>query len=313
MSGRAGGAGVARGVLVALTTPFGPDGRIEIDRYVVHARWVVEHGCRGVIVGGSLGEGASLGSEEHVALVRALAKELPESAPVVAAVGASRTAAAVEGARAARDAGASGLLVLPPYVYHGDRRETRAHLATVLGATDLPAIAYNNPAAYGVDLAPEDVLRLAEEASSLVAVKESSGDVRRITALRELLGERVDVAVGLDDLLLEGVGAGAVGWVAGLANALPTESAVLFERAAHGPAAEARTLYDWFLPLLRLDTGPKFVQAIKLVETELGVGTAAVRAPRYPLEGPELESTLGTVRAALARRPVLGRHPASAT
>jgi 4-hydroxy-tetrahydrodipicolinate synthase len=165
---------------------------------------------------------------------------------------------------------------------------------------------YNNPIAYGTDVLPEQVADLAASCPNLAAVKESSTDVRRVTALRSLLGDRLAVLVGVDDLVLEGVQAGAVGWIAGLADALPTESVRLFDLAREGKVAEARALYDWFLPLLRLDTAPKFVQLIKLVQQETGLGSETVRPPRLPLEGAEREAVVELVRQALARRPPLG-------
>jgi 4-hydroxy-tetrahydrodipicolinate synthase len=293
------------GVLVAITTPFGSDGAVDHPSLVRHARWLADRGADGVIVAGSLGEGSSLSRDERTSLVGDLSPVLPTHVPVIAAVAAARTEDAVDQARHAAKAGARGLLILPPYVYRGDRAETNAHFAAVLRATDLPCMLYNNPVAYGTDVGPEQVLELAEEHPTLAGVKESSGDVRRITALRALLGNRVEVAVGLDDAILEGLHAGAVGWVAGLANALPDESVALFEAAREGTAERASELYRWFLPLLRMDTGPKFVQHIKLLEEELGLGSSRVRPPRLELHGVEREATLATLRDCLARRPVL--------
>jgi 4-hydroxy-tetrahydrodipicolinate synthase len=147
------------------------------------------------------------------------------------------------------------------------------------------------------------VARLADRFPQVQAVKESSGDVRRITALRERLGDRLALFAGLDDLIVEACAMGADGWVAGLVNALPAESVELFQLARAGRADEVRPLYEWFLPLLRLDTGPKFVQLIKLVQQEMGVGGEAVRAPRLALAGEEREKALELIRSALARRP----------
>jgi 4-hydroxy-tetrahydrodipicolinate synthase len=193
-------------------------------------------------------------------------------------------------------------MVLPPYVYQGDWRETAAHVEAVLTATPLSCMLYNNPIAYGTDFHPAQVKELARF-ENLHALKESSGDVRRVTAVRELLGNRLAIFVGLDDLILEGVAAGAVGWIAGLVNALPEQSVRLFDLAVAGRAEPARTLYEWFLPLLRLDTTPKFVQLIKLVQEEVGKGSARVRPPRLGLCGGELEDTLRLVRERLRTQP----------
>jgi len=295
------------GVLVAITTPFGPDGTVDEPELRRHADWLAAQGVDGILVGGSLGEGSSLSADEHLALVSALATGLPTRVPVVAAVSALTTAEAVLRARRARSAGARGLLVLPPYVYRGDRREVRAHFSAVFGATDLPCMLYNNPVAYGTDVSAEEVLDLATEHSTLSGVKESSGDVRRITALRSVLGDRVEVAVGLDDAALEGARAGARGWVAGLANAFPSESVALWGLARHGPEERAAALYRWFLPLLRMDSDPKFVQQIKLVTAERGFGHPRVRPPRLELPEPERTATLERLRVALAAEPPVPR------
>jgi 4-hydroxy-tetrahydrodipicolinate synthase len=204
------------------------------------------------------------------------------------------------------EAGCEGLMVLPPYVYKGDWRETRAHFSAVIGATPLPCMLYNNPIAYGTDVLPEQMVELALSLPGLAAVKESSADVRRVTALRTLLGDRLEILVGVDDLVLEAVQAGATGWIAGLADALPVESVRLFDLAASGRVAEARVLYEWFLPLLRLDTLPKFVQLIKVVQQETGLGSEVVRPPRLPLEPAQREAIVELVRYALARRPAMG-------
>jgi 4-hydroxy-tetrahydrodipicolinate synthase len=224
----------------------------------------------------------------------------------VAGVAALTTADAIRLAELGADAGCEGLMVLPPYVYKGDWRETRAHFDAVIGATPLPCMLYNNPIAYGTDVVPEQMVDLAVALPNFVAVKESSADVRRVTALRALLADRLAILVGVDDLILEGIQAGATGWVAGLADALPVESVRLFDLAAAGRVEEARAIYDWFMPLLRLDTVPKFVQLIKLVQQETGLGSETVRPPRLALASPEREAVLDLVRYALARRPARG-------
>ncbi len=302
-----------RGILVAVTTPFGPNLEVDGPALVDHATRLVADGVDAIVVGGSLGEGASLSVEERVRLVTIVASALGPRVPVVAAVGAARTEEAVRLARSAVSAGASGLLVLPPYVYRGDRRETHEHFRAVLRATEAPGMLYNNPAAYGTDISPEEVLELAEELPTLTGVKESSGDVRRIAAIRALLGERVEVAVGLDDAVLEGVAAGAVGWVAGLANAFPEESVRLFRHLERGERDAAWEIYRWFLPLLRRDTGPKFVQEIKALQSDLGLGAARVRPPRLPLSDTELLELRALTRAALASRPKAAGPPRGRT
>jgi 4-hydroxy-tetrahydrodipicolinate synthase len=267
---------------------------------------LVRAGCTGVVAFGSLGEGGSLSFDEKRVVLRLCREALAGRASLVAAVAATTTAEAVRLAELGAASGCDGLMVLPPYVYRGDWRETRAYFSAVIGATPLECMLYNNPIAYGTDVLPEQAVDLAASLPNLVAVKESSADVRRVTALRALLGDRLALFVGVDDVVLEGVQAGAVGWIAGLADALPAESVRLFDLAVAGRVAEARAIYDWFLPLLRLDTVPKFVQLIKLVQQETGLGSETVRPPRLALAGEERAGVLALVRDALARRPDLG-------
>ncbi len=289
------------GVMPALTTAF--DERLKIDHGFVarHALWQIENGVSGIIALGSLGEAATLTLEEKIAVIETLVCAVEGKVPVVAAISALATEEAVMLAQAAQAHGASGLMILPPYVYQGDWAEMKAHVGAVLKATSLPAMLYNNPVAYGTDFTPEQIEELAGDYDNLAAVKESSTDVRRVTAIRALTGKRLAIFVGVDDAIVEGIQAGAVGWVAGLVNALPRER--LFRLASEGKTQETFELYRWFLPLLRMDTVPKFVQLIKQVQEELGVGSARVRAPRMELAGAELEEARRVLKEAMANRP----------
>jgi 4-hydroxy-tetrahydrodipicolinate synthase len=291
-------------VLPAITTPFTADDRVDHEALVAHARWLCAQGCSGLIPLGSLGEGATLDGDEKVAILQSLVAAVAPR-PVLPGIAALSTRQAVRLAEAAARAGCQGLMVLPAYVHQGSAAEVRAHVAAVLRATELPCMLYNNPIAYGTDFTPPFVAELAERHDNLVAVKESGGDCRRVTALGELVGDRLAVLVGLDDMLLEGVAAGATGWVAGLVNALPRESVRLFELARDGDPA-ARALYRWFLPLLRMDTVPDFVQRIKLVQAAVGQGSERVRPPRLPLAGEVRAAALAAVGRALASRPEVG-------
>jgi 4-hydroxy-tetrahydrodipicolinate synthase len=161
---------------------------------------------------------------------------------------------------------------------------------------------YNNPIAYGTDLTPDDFYRLADN-PRFEAIKESSADTRRITEIRRRLGDRFALFCGVDDLALESFAVGAVGWVAGLACAFPRETVRIWELCQAGRYAEARQIYDWFLPLLHLDTGPKFVQQIKLVEALVGIGSAKVRAPRLQLTEAEASRVESLLADALEKRP----------
>ena len=293
---------IFQGVLPAITTPFQADGQVDHAALAAHARWMLGHGCTGLVPCGSLGEGATLDFAEKEAVVRTCV-QAAGALPVIPGIAALATAEAVRLARAAEAAGARGLMVLPPYVYAGDWPEMRAHLGAVIEATALPCILYNNPVAYRVDVQPEQVVELAERHPNLLAMKESSTDARRVAAIQALLGDRLALGVGVDDCLMESVAMGSSFWVAGLVNAFPRESVELFNLARAGRLEEAFRLYAWFLPLLRMDTVPKFVQLIKLVQQEQGWGHERMRAPRAVLAGPEREAALALLRQALATRP----------
>jgi len=292
-----------KGVIPAITTCFKSGSEIDHAFMTSHCQWLVENGCTGVVVVGSLGEGATLDFGEKVAVMKNCAKALNGRASVVAAISSLTTAESVALAKAAHAAGCDGLMVLPPYVYRGDWREMKTHVAAVFEAMPLPCMLYNNPIAYGTDFLPQQIQELAAGFSNFQAVKESSADVRRVSAIRALIGDRLAILVGVDDAILEGISVGAVGWIAGLANALPRESVDLFEYGVAGNSAEAFELYRWFIPLLRLDTVPKFVQLIKLVQEELGVGNADVRGPKLRITDEELRSTKELIQQAVRTRP----------
>lgn len=291
------------GVMPAVTTPFNPDLTVDHEFLIRHTTWLLDNGCAGLVMLGSLGEGATLEHDEKIAVLKsAVRASANRSTPVVAAISSLSTRNAVHLARDAESAGCSGLMVLPPYVYTSDWREMKHHVAAILRATSLPCMLYNNPIAYGTDFVPAQIAELAAEFENLQAVKESSSDVRRVMAIREILGDRLSILVGVDDVVVEGVYAGAKGWVAGLVNAFPRESVELFELALAGKRSEAIELYRWFLPLLRMDTVPKFVQLIKWVQGQTGSGSALVRPPRLELAGRELAQAQADLGKALASR-----------
>ncbi|HKW87733.1 MAG TPA: dihydrodipicolinate synthase family protein [Candidatus Acidoferrales bacterium] len=291
------------GVMPAITTCFDRNYQVDHKFMAEHCQWLIERGCTGIVPLGSLGEGSTLAHSEKLAILDTCVRAVRGKVPVVAAISSLRTDEAVDIAKAAADKGCSGVMILPPYVYRGDWREMKAHVAAVLRATNLSAMLYNNPVAYGTDFLPEQIAELASEFPTLHAVKESSTDVRRVTAIRAILADRLAIFIGVDDAIVEGVAMGAVGWIAGLANALPEESVDLFQYAIDGDSEHAFEIYKWFLPLLRMDTVPKFVQLIKLVQEEAGMGNSRVRPPRLVLEGAELSEAKSIIRRALETRP----------
>jgi len=291
------------GVIPAITTPFNEDLSIDHRFLGEHAAWLVEEGCTGIVPFGSLGEAATLEFREKIAIVETLVQALGGKAPVIPMVSSLSTAEAARFTVEAEAAGASGFMVLPPYVYSSDWREMKYHLSQVFEATRKPCMLYNNPVAYRTDFLPPQIQEMADAYPHMEAVKESSADLRRITWLRTLMNEDFNILIGVDDVIVEAVAAGATGWIAGLVNAFPAESVRLFELARAGRDEEAFELYRWFLPLLRLDIGTKFVQMIKLTQEKTDTGNARVRPPRLELEGAELEATLKTIEEGLANRP----------
>lgn len=292
------------GVMPAMTTPF--NSALAVDHMFLarHAAWLLENGCTGLVMLGSLGEGATLEASEKVAILKTAVQAAGKS-PVVAAISSLSTVGAVKLAKEAEEAGCAGLMVLPPYVYTSDWREMKQHVSTIITSTKLPCMLYNNPVAYKTDFIPEQIAELAKQYENLHAVKESSTDVRRIAAIREILDDRLQISVGVDDAIVEGINAGAKGWVAGLVNAFPAESVALFNLARAGKHEEAFSLYRWFLPLLRMDTVPKFVQLIKWVQGETGTGSATVRPPRLEIVSDELAEAHKVLKTALANRPTI--------
>jgi len=290
------------GVMPAITTCF--DEKLNIDHEFTarHVAWLIDNGCTGIVTNGSLGEGGTFTLEEKNALWKTVVDAVGERVPVVAAIASMTTADACVQAVEAAASGCRGLMLLPPYVYRGDWREMKNHIATIAGATDMSCMLYNNPVAYGTDFLPEQIAEIADAVPNLHAVKESSTDARRVTAILALT-DKLKVFVGVDDAIVEGINAGAEGWIAGLAGAFPRESVQLYNLAMNGETEKARELYKWFLPLLRLDTVPKFVQLIKLVQEKVDMGQARVRPPRMELAGAELEAALATIDEALRTRP----------
>ncbi len=292
-----------RGVVPAITTPFTESGEVDHAFLAKHANRLIDAGCTGIVPLGSLGEGATLSFDEKLAIVETLVNALGDRAPVIPGIAALSTAEAVRLAQECEHRGARGLMALPPYVYSTDWREMGAHMRAILSATQLPVLLYNNPVAYKTDFTPAHIAELAGEFPLLEAVKESSCDIRRFAAIQALLGDRLDLMVGMDDAIVEGVSMGAVGWIAGVVNAFPEESVRVYEIARDKGSAAALELYAWLLPLLRMDTVPKFVQLIKLMQARVGLGSERVRAPRLAVEGAEREAALAIIDNAIATRP----------
>ncbi len=292
-----------RGVYPAVVTLFHDDHSLDLPATLRHLDRLISAGVHGLILLGTVGENCSIEASEKRELLRAAVSHVAGKVPVVTGVAEYTTTLACRFAADAAKLGVDGLMVLPGMVYKSDARETIAHFRAVARATSLPILCYNNPVSYGVDITPEMFADLADE-PTLVAIKESSENVRRITDLVNRVGDRYVLTCGVDDLALESLLLGAVGWVSGLVNAFPEENRLLWDLATAGRWEEARAVYRWYTPLLHLDTHPKLVQYIKLAMAECSMGSEMVRPPRLPLVGAEREQIVAIIRKALANRPV---------
>ncbi len=290
------------GVFPALMTEFKQDGQLDLDGTARHVESMLNAGVDGFVMLGTLGENASLAPEEKEAVLKTAVDTAAGRVPVLSGTAEYTSAFAIEHARRAERAGCAGLMVLPCMVYQADARENVAHFKTVAANTDLPIMVYNNPVTYGVDLKPEQFEELAE-CKTIVAIKESSDDVRRITDLINQVGDRFTLFCGVDDIVVESVMLGAHGWVAGLVNAFPQEAVQLYRLAAAGRMDEARALYRWFMPLLHLDCHTKLVQYIKLANAMTGEGSEWTRPPRLPLVGEERARIQAIIQASIDKRP----------
>lgn len=291
-----------RGVFPATTTEFKADQSLDLPATARHIDAMINAGVHGMIVLGTVGENCSLDAREKLDVIRAAREVIAGRVPLLTGVAECTTAQACRFAQDAQKAGVDGLMVLPAMVYKADGREAMAHFRAVAKATDLPIMIYNNPVSYSVDVTPPMFAELADE-PRFVAVKESSENVRRITDLKNVCGDRYLLFAGVDDLALESVLLGATGWVSGLVNAFPAENRLLWDLATAGRYEEALQVYRWYTPLLHLDTHPKLVQYIKLANAECGLGSETTRAPRLPLAGAEREEVLGIIRQAIRTRP----------
>ncbi len=290
------------GVYPAVTTQFRDDQSLDMPATGKHIETLLDAGVHGLIVLGTVGENNSLEYAEKLEVLHGTLQRVGKRVPILTGVAESSTARACRFAADTQKAGVDGLMVLPAMIYKSDPRETIAHFRAVARATDLPILVYNNPVSYAVDITPTMFLEMADE-PKFVAIKESSENVRRITDLKNLCGERYRLFCGVDDLVLESVLLGAIGWISGLVNAFPAENRLLWDLAVAGRYEEALRVYRWYTPLLHLDTHVKLVQYIKLAMAETGLGSEMVRAPRLPLVGAEREAILTIIRKAIQTRP----------
>lgn len=291
-----------QGVFPAITTQLKKDQSIDLDATASHVEVLIKSGVTGFVFLGSLGENQPMSGAEKRQVIEAMVKVVNGRVPVLSGVAETSTAEAIRYARDVEKLGADGIMLMPAMLYKGDPGETLTHFRTVAKNTGLPIMIYNNPLSYANDITPEMFAQLASE-KKFVALKESSGDVRRITDLHNTVGDRYAIFTGVDNLALEASILGIDGWVAGSGIAFPAENQYFWELTRRGEWDKAREVYRWFTPLLHLDVSTKFVQYIKLAVQETGLGKEYVRAPRLTLTGDERKRVLKIIHDGIATRP----------
>lgn len=292
------------GIFPALTTKFTADDQLDLSLFILNLQTQLEAGVNGIVLGGTLGEASVLTTDEKKTLVKSAVEKLSGKVPVILNIAEGSTKEALKQAELAANWGVAGLMLLPPMRYKPDHRETVTYFRTIANATPLPIMIYNNPVDYKTEVTPDMFEDLAA-CSNIEAVKESTRDVTNVTRMRNRFGSRYRILCGVDTLAMEELVLGADGWVAGLVCAFPRETVAIYQLIQAGKIKEAAAIYRWFMPLLELDIHPKLVQYIKLAETETGLGSEYVRAPRLRLEGKEREQILKLIRDGMATRPVI--------
>ena len=291
-----------QGIFPAITTKFHADESIDAEGTARHIDFQVRNGIHGLVTCGSLGEASTLTLEEKLKVAQIALEAADGRIPVLANVSETSTREALRYIDGANKLGVAGFMVMPSVIYVADAREAMANVRAMAAAAQRPLMVYNNPVAYRVDLKPEHMLELAD-CEWIAAIKESTGDIRRITDLRNTVGDRYQLFLGVDDLAYEGLALGCDGLLAGVGCAFPRETVALYELMKAGNFAEALPLYQWMTPMLHLDVSNKLVQNLKLIDVLVGVGTEHMRRPRLPLVGDEREFVTRVVQKALASRP----------
>ena len=293
-----------KGVMPAVTTKFTSDDQLDLKLFSKNIQAQLAAGVHGIILGGTLGEASTLSKAEKNTLILHTVEEVNEQLPVVINIAEQTTKDAVAAAHAAQEAGAKGLMMLPPMRYKATEAETVAYFEAVAGSTDLPIMIYNNPVDYGIEVTIPMFESLLKH-PQIQAVKESTRDTTNVIRLQNAFGERLSILSGVDTLALESMLLGAQGWVAGLVCAFPAETVAIYALAKAGRIEEATDLYKWFMPLLELDINPQLVQNIKMAEVATHIGSEYVRLPRMPLQEPERSRVAQIIATALATRPQL--------
>lgn len=293
-----------QGVFPAVTTQFREDFSLDLDATAKVIDGLVRDGVSGLVVCGTVGENTSLSRSEKLQVIEAAKSVAAGRVPVICGVAEFTTAFAIDTAKEAARIGVDGIMLMPALVYSSKPHESAAHFRAVSKATDVPVMVYNNPPIYKNDITP-DILASLADCDTIVCFKDSSGDTRRFIDTRNRVGDRFVLFAGLDDVVVESIAMGAVGWVSGLSNAFPREGETLFRLARQGRMAELMPLYEWFMPLLHLDARPDLVQCIKLCEHLMGRGSWRTRPPRLALPDEDRQVVEQVMAQALKHRPKL--------
>ena len=296
-----------KGIFPALTTPFTVNDELDLPMFEKNLHAQVNAGVHGVIIGGSLGEASTLTTSEKEELIKFAMRKVEAKIPVILNIAEASAKDALHQTALAKQWNADGLMLLPPMRYKADDRETIEYFKTVARSTDLPIMIYNNPIDYKIEVTLDMFEELAE-CKNITAVKESTRDVSNVTRMKNRFVDRYKILCGVDTIAMEELMLGADGWVAGLVNAFPNETAAVYELVRSGKIEEATKIYRWFMPLLELDIHPKLVQYIKLAQVQTGLGTEFVRAPRLVLEGEERKRILKVINDGIASRPSLPQN-----
>lgn len=292
------------GVFPALTTKFTEDDKLDLPLFEKNLNAQLAARVNGIVLGGTLGEASVLSTVEKEQLVKFAVDKCAGKVPVVLNIAEGSTKDALQQAEYAKAWGAKGLMMLPPMRYKSDHRETVTYFKAVADATELPIMIYNNPVDYKIEVTLDMFAELIAY-ENIQAVKESTRDVTNVTRMKNRFGDRIKILCGVDTLAMEELCLGADGWVAGLVCAFPKETVTIYNLVKAGKLDEATKIYRWFMPLLELDIHPKLVQYIKLAETQTGIGSENVRAPRLTLVGKEREEILKIINAGISTRPIL--------
>lgn len=290
------------GVYPAVTTKFTSDGALDLAAFAKNLDAQIHAGIDGIIIGGSLGEASTLTNEDRQELLQMGLKTSNGRVPILMNIAERRTADAIALAQSSEKNGADGIMLLPPMQYNADEAETLHFFKTIAESTELPILLYNNPVDYKIPVTI-GILEALQGHQNIQAIKESSRDITNITRFKNAFGDRYKILCGVDTIALECLAAGADGWVAGLVNAFPRETVVIYQLVKAGRIEEALSIYRWFMPLLELDIHPKLVQYIKLAEVATGIGTEPVRPPRLALQGEERERILKIIEKGVSSRP----------